>query len=223
MLESRGGFRAVVLGMITLGIVSSVMGASARQDKTGAGLKVAIFDAFKLRSESKFAQETERDLQRKQDDANLMLQTWKNNNFLPTQEQKRLGELTVESRTAGANFAADKSAEKKRLEDQSRSLVEEVTKLQTNQTPSPADTERIKVLSRAQSDTEARIQTEQQRLRGEFERQSADATNKLLVSMREAVGKVAKEKGYALVLSNEVAWYADADITDAALSAMNKK
>ena len=45
----------------------------------------------------------------------------------------------------------------------------------------------------------------------------------MIKSMRESVAKVAKEKGVSLVLSSEIAWYADVDVTDAALAAMNSK
>ena len=63
MLESRGSLRAIVLGMIALCLLASVMGASARQEKNnGAGLKVAIFDPQRLRTESKFANETEKSI-----------------------------------------------------------------------------------------------------------------------------------------------------------------
>ena len=143
--------------------------------------------------------------------------------MLALTDQHRLGDLTVEASTAGANFPADKVAEKKKLEEQSKTLIDEFNRLQGNQAPSDVERNRITVLVRANSDTESRITAEDQKSQADLQQQFADASNKLVKDMRDSVSKIAKEKGYALVLSNDVAWYADADLTDQILTAMNKK
>lgn len=224
MSESRGSIHAITLGTITLCIIASVIGASAKQDKTGAaGLKVAVFDGFRLKTESKLALDLEKQIQKKQEDYYLMLNTWKLNTYLPASDQKRLGDLTVEANTTKANFPADKAAEKKRLEDQSRAYGEEVNKLIAIQVPSPAESDRMKILTRSQSDTQAHIQEEGQRIQNLMQQEVVTSNNRLIKEMRDSVAKVAKEKGISLVLSNDVAWYADADLTEAALTAMNNK
>ena len=224
MSESRGSIHAITLGTITLCIIASVIGASAKQDKTGtATLKVATFDVFRLRTESKFALDTEKRLFQKQEETNLMLNTWKNNSYLLPADQKRLGDLAVEEKIAKANFTPEKVAEKKKLEDQSRLYGEEVSRLSASQNLTSAEADRIKQLGRAQGDTQARIDDELRKQQALFQKDSTDATNVMIKNMRDSVAKVAKEKGIALVLSNEIAWYADTDLTDAALAAMNGK
>ncbi len=220
-LDTPAGYRAIILGAITLCIVASLTGAKAGQ-KNPEGLKVAVFDQDKARTEYKFVA-TERDkFQQELKDTDLMLKTWQANALLTEADQKKLADLSIEESHAALD--APKKAEKTKLENLSKSYTEEFNALQANRNAlTPAQKDRLNILVRGASDTDARINTAQTAARQKFQEKDNEVSATILKDTRTAVSKVAKDKGYTVVFSTVVAWYGENDITDSVVKELNNK
>ena len=222
MSNNRAGFRALVLGAMAVCITANLVGVKADQGNNGT-LRIAMFDYHRVVDESKFLADANKALQQKQDDTKFMLNIWAQNALLPEADQKRLGDLALEERTAGANFDPKKKDEMKKLQETSANLLNQLTSLQGNQNPTQQQQDRLKILTRDYSDTRSRIETVDKTVYDELQKQNQANSTKALKDMRDAVGQVAKAKGYGLVLTNDVAFFSENDITDAVVTAMNKK
>lgn len=221
-LESPATLRAIVLGAIALCLVASMQGAHAGAETNS--LKFAIFDADKARAAYKYVATAQVDFQKKIEDTDTMLKAWQANPLLVEADQKKLSDLLIEEKRAGANFDQKKKDEIKKLQDMSKGLTEEFGRLQADRNSlTPAQKERLNILVRAASDTESRLQAAQVKAREDLQKIDGDVSAKTLADMRDTVNKVAKEKGYAVVFSAGMAWYADNDITQAVVDALNKK
>ncbi|HZO91564.1 MAG TPA: OmpH family outer membrane protein [Chthonomonadaceae bacterium] len=219
MSQPTRGLRLIVFAALVLGILAA-LGAGAAPESTAGGLKIAIVDVNRLLSDYNGTIASNNQLRKMADDAQTVLQTWKQNFLLTEPEQKRLGELTLKE----ATLTEAEKAEKKRLLDRSAALFQEFTTLQTKST-GVTDTEkqRITELTKLAGDTDNRIAARTKELQDEFEKERTTNATKIVKEIRDAVAKVAKKEGVNLVLSNDTAWYAEADITDAVLKQLNGK
>lgn len=220
-LDTVSGYRAIILGAITLCIVASLTGAKAGQ-KNPDGVKIAVFDPDRARTEYKYVTTARADFEKQLQDTDLKLKTWQLNALLTEADQKKLADLAIEdSRTP---LEGAKKTEKARLEALSKTYTEEFNALQANRNAlTPAQKERLNILVRGASDTDARISDAQKKAQQDFQKLDQDVTSKILKDAREAVTKVAKDKGYTVVFSAAVAWYGDNDITDAVVKELNNK
>lgn len=220
-MDSPAGLRAIVLGAITLCIIASITGANAGQEK--GGIKIAVFDQERARSEYKYVAMAQVDFQKKLEDTDLRLKTWQQNALLTMADQNKLADLLIEQKKVGDNLDNNKKAELKRLQDESKSLTEELRQLQGNPAGLNADQKnRLAILVRAASDTESRTGAEQEKVRGELQKIDNEVSAKVLKDLREAVNKVAKAKSCSVVFSAGVAWYGETDITDDVVKSLNK-
>ena len=219
MWNRSGGYRALILGWIALGLMVSMTSAEAQ----GNNLKIASVDRTRLITEYKYTIETDKELQKRQADTELTLQTWAQNALLTEGDQKRLSDLALEQKAAAANFDPAKKSEMEKLQKQSADLSNEFTSLQGNQNPTPAQQMRLGVLTRAYSDTSARVENTRKSVTAELQKKDQESQAKIIKDMREAIAQVAKAKGFSLVLPTDIAYFSDNDITDAVLSAMNSK
>jgi Skp family chaperone for outer membrane proteins len=221
MSEPSRGLRAIVMGLIALCIIASLTGAKG--DDKQAGLRVAVVDKVRLGSEYKFAVASDSAIHKQESDALTVLQTWQQNYLLQEADQRTLSDLVLAENTpVGLN--PQQKANKQKLLDQSKSLLERFNALQTKQVGAltQADKDDIARLTKAASDTDARLTAHKQAVEKDLQKQVADNATKLLKDVREGVKAVAKEKGYNLVFSNDVVWYAENDITDQVLGHLNK-
>jgi Skp family chaperone for outer membrane proteins len=220
--DTPASLRAIVLGAIVLCITASLTGAQAGEDK--GGLRIAVFDQGRARNEYKFVAKAEQDFQKKIEDTDFMLGVWRTNTLLAQPDQEKLGNLLLEEKRAPGTLDNAKKADLKKLQEQSKGLLDEFNRLQSNAKQlTPAERDRINILIRSDSDTGARIQATSDRVRAELQKFQDDANITIMKDTREAVQKIAKEKNYTLVLSSAVAWYGDSDITDAVIGTLNKK
>ncbi|HLV80620.1 MAG TPA: OmpH family outer membrane protein [Chthonomonadaceae bacterium] len=224
MSESTRSLRAIVLAAIVLCIVASLVGAKADQEKgVPAGLKVASVDVSKLLTDYKYSINTTNDLQKKNDNLTLRLRTIQQNFLLPEADQNTLADLAVQENSATGLTAAQKQQQTK-LQGDSKSLMDQYTALQQKQVGAltQQDKDALQDFTRRASDTDTRLRTAEQQGKNDLEKQLQAAQTKAVGDVHEAVARVAKEKGFSLVLNSDVAFYADNDITDAVLSQLNK-
>lgn len=220
MWNKSGACRAVVAGFIALCFMASMMGAKAQGN---GGMKIASVDQAKLFDEYKYTQEASKALQKKGDDAQLTLQTWAQNSLLTEGDQVRLSDLAIEKNAAGEKFDAGKKGEMDKLLKQSNDYNNDFVALQGVQNPTPTQQMRLGVLTRAYSDTQARIEAKKRTINADIEKQRNDNRDQIFKDMRAAIAQVAKAKGFNLVLTTDTAFYCDSDITDAVLANMNGK
>jgi Skp family chaperone for outer membrane proteins len=219
MSEPTRGLRLIVLAALLLGIVAA-LGAGAAPDNSGGGLKVATLDTTRVLSEYKGTVASNNQLRKMADDYQLTFQTWKQNPLLSEADQKRMSDLVLK----GANATEAEKAELKKLQDQSSALYSEFVNLQTKggAALTEADKARITALTKLAGDTDSRIQFRSKEADDQFRKIQGDNLNRILKEVRDGVAKVAKKGGYNLVLSNEMAWYAENDITEDVLKELNK-
>ncbi len=223
MSEPKVGLRTIVLACIVLCIVATLQGAHAADDKN-SGLKVASVDIAKLNSDYVAFNKNSKVLSDKLQANLTVLRTMQQHMLLPEADHKALADLLVAEATQQGGLNAGQKDQKQKLLDKSKALAAEFIELQQKKVADlqAQDKDKLNAFFRSQTEGEARIQKLQQEM-GEA-LQSEDAKNKTtaLKGVRDAITKVAKEKGISVVFSNDVAWYADNDITDAVLKDLNK-
>jgi Skp family chaperone for outer membrane proteins len=225
MSQPKGGFYAIVTAAILFCTLAALTGAKAGQDKNAlGGLKIAVVDADKLLSEYSYTPIANKQLQDKQNEADSVLRAWQSNPLLTEQEQTELATLiTAENSPAGLTDA--QKARKKQLLDESNALLTEFDTLKNKKVGdiTPEDNKRLTALMKLGNDTDVRINARAQQSKDELSKMQAKLVTQVQSDVKTALAKVAKEKGYNLVLSSSVAPYGENDITDAVLAQLNKK
>lgn len=211
--------RLMYLGTIGLCAVLSLTGARG-QDKGNGALKIAVVNPGKLLSEYKYTQVSDAALKAKQNDIVTELNSWDQHRLLSEADQNALGLIAVKDSKKEALTPADTQT-KTKLEDASKKLFDEYLALQTRQGATPAETDRLKELSRLEADTNKRIKDRQARAQDELQKQANDVRQKMDQDVRGGIVEVAKSKGFNLVFSSEVVLYCDTDITEDVLKKIN--
>lgn len=221
MLDSIRGSRPLIMAALALASIL-VLGAGKAPD-TG-GLKVALIDTQKVLNGYNGTIASNKALQKTLDDYQSRIQIIKTNQLLSEADQKRLSDLTVKEGSPAGLTDAEK-AEKKKLTEQSQGLMTEFTGLQTKNpnTLTAADQTRIQNLTKIGTESDSRLSFLAKEAQDELEKQRTENMTRVLKEVRDGIGKVAKKEGYNLVLSSEIAWYADNDISDNVLKQINSK
>lgn len=225
MSEPTRGLRVIVLSAIVLCIVASLTGASG-QDKTAGGLRVANVDLQRLQNEYVPLKTFKEELDAKQNELDIQVRTWQQNPLLSAADQKTLSDLAIKDKMAnGAGLSAADKATQQRLLDASKKLNDDYTRLQGTAigAVTDADKQQLNGYLKLANDTEARAQATKQQLQTDMQTRLASIADQAQKNMKDAFGKIAKEKGYNLILSAEIAPYAEYDCTDDVLKLMNKK
>ncbi len=225
MSEPTRGLRVIVLSAIVLCIVASLTGASG-QDKTTGGLRVANVDLQRLQNEYVPLKTFKEELDAKQNELDIQVRTWQQNPLLSAADQKTLSDLAIKDKMAnGAGLSAADKATQQRLLDASKKLNDDYTRLQGTAigAVTDADKQQLNGYLKLANDTEARAQATKQQLQTDMQTRLASIADQAQKNMKDAFGKIAKEKGYNLILSAEIAPYAEYDCTDDVLKLMNKK
>jgi Skp family chaperone for outer membrane proteins len=224
MKEPTWGVRALILAAIVLCITISLSGAKAGQDKNAA-LRIALVDIGRLSSEYSYNINAFQELQKREQVNLAVLRTLAQHALLSEADQKILADL-ISAESANPNgFTPQQKTQKQQLLDKSKAMADEFIALQQKVVGqlTPQDKEKLNQYYRAQSDTEARLQKSKADSDETLQSDAMKNRTKALKDVREAIAKVAKDKGFALVLSNEIAWYAESDVTDDVLKVLNKK
>ena len=216
-----GGGSALLLGFIALCFAVSASGVKAQAN---AGMKIASVDKGRLFDEYNYTKNANLTLQKMRENAELTLQTWAQNSLLPEADQTRLSDLAVEQKAVGeGKLDAGKKTEMDKLVKKSAEDNNDFVTLQGAQNPTPTQQMRLGVLTRAYSDTQARIESKKRAVSAEIDKTLSDNQIQIFKDMRAAIAQVAKAKGFNVVLTNDIAMFCDNDITDAVLANMNGK
>jgi Skp family chaperone for outer membrane proteins len=222
MTEPTRGIRALILAAIVLCITVSLTGAKAGQDK--AGLKVALVDIERISSEYKFNINAAQALQKQLQINGLILRTMEATPLLPEADHKVLADLVTAENGSPNGLTAAQKEQRQKLLDKSKGMIEDSNGLQQKVVGqlNAQDKQKMTNYAKAQADTAQRYQTIKSDLEQKLQQQANNDRTKALKTVRETIAKIAKEKGITLVLSNEIAWFAENDLTDDALKALNK-
>ncbi|MDE2127810.1 MAG: OmpH family outer membrane protein [Armatimonadetes bacterium] len=223
MTSPRLSLNAIVLAAIVMCIVMSMVGARSEQAKTTTGLKIARVDVSAVMSQYKFAVTGTAAIQKKYDVEVATLRAWGQNNLLAAGDQDALAQLVAADQSA-AGASADQKAQEQRLLTKSKGLINEYTALQSKQAGNltQQDKDRMTELMRRASDTETRVNQSKTNDEDELQTELNTLRTKAVQDVTDAISKVAKDKGYNLVLSSEVAYYTDTDLTDTVVASLNK-
>lgn len=218
MSQSPLWWRTLVLSTIVMCIVFAVRASG--QDKKPGGF--ATVDLIKVQTEFKEKAKVEGDIRAMQARLQRAIDRRRELPLLAEAKHKELDELLDK------DVAARSDKEKKRIDElntEGTGLTAEARKLQQKDQKDLNDADKKKI-----SENEAILVAMQQSLAALQEEGMAKIqqfvntnTETLLKQMRNAVAKVAEQKGIAIVFNSEVAPYAGADITQAVVSEVNKK
>lgn len=224
MKEPTRGIRALILAAIALCITASLTGARAGQDKN-PGVRVALVDVERLSSEYSSNITVFQELQKRGQLNITVLRTLAQHVLLSEADQKILGELVTVENSSPNGLTAEQKEQKQKLLDKSKGMSEEFLALQQKVVGqlTPQDKEKLNQYYKAQSDTEQRLLKSKSDSENALESDAMKSRTKALKDVREAIAKVARDKGFSLVLSNEIAWHAESDLTDEVLKVLNKK
>lgn len=214
--------RMIVLSAIVLGIVASMTGARAGQEKNG--LRIALVDPAKLLQEYKFAKSSQDILEKLDGEAKVAIFTWNRFPFLSPQDQDSLSKLILKERTPGQQLTKVEADQEKALGAKHDALLKEYQDLAAKPIANvtPQDTARLEAFNKLKNDTEVRIKSKQTDAQKEIDAKSAEFNQKINKDVHDTIAKVAKEKGINLVFSSQVVYFADTDLTEDVLKVLNK-
>jgi len=214
---------AIVVLAIGLCILVSTGGAHG-EDKNTGGLHVATIDLTRVQAEYKALKNLKLEVDNKQETLTIQMQAWQQNALLAEADQKTLADLNIKEKSAAAGLTAAEKTNQSRLIAESHRLNDDYQRLQGTAPGAmiPGDKALLQ-------DYVTRIQNTEARANAAKSAQQADLQNKLNTtvtaaqkSLHDALKTLAREKGFNLVLSSDIAPYADYDCTDDAIKLLNK-
>jgi Skp family chaperone for outer membrane proteins len=217
MSQSPAWWRALVLSTIVLCIVFAVS-ASGQDKKTGSTF--ATVDFQKIATSYGQREEVEKTIRTMRAKFDARLQRRDNMPLLTEVEQKELDTLTEKDNPSDA----DKKRIKE-LTDKGQRLGTEIQALRqkADKDLTDADKQKIKDAEAAFIQAQQQYGNMKEDLTNQLQQYGTTNGDKLVGQIREAVKRVAEQKGVSIVFSSEVALYAGADLTDPVLAELNKK
>ncbi|HLH81415.1 MAG TPA: OmpH family outer membrane protein [Chthonomonas sp.] len=219
--DSRPMLYWIVLAAIVWGIVASLSHAFADAKSAPGDIRFASVDMNRIQTEYKLVQQYREQMQAETNQQQQLLQVMTDNPFLSEQDQKTLATLLQKANTPAGLTPAEKQQEQQLL-DQSKKANDDYQRLSQAQNLSPQDKQTLDNYLNLEKATEARINLLKQQFQQDMQNKLDAAMAQLTKNIRDAIATVAKDKGYALVLDNSVAPYAQADCTDDVLKILNK-
>lgn len=216
--------RTTVLGAILLGIVASLTGASAGQKDNG-GLKTAVVNPRKLVSEYKFAIAAREKLANMEQDAKNRLEVYGGYQYLDSSEQDTLVTLVQKERSPNPASALSKSETEQlvALREKYKRVAALYATLssKSNADTTPADAKEFDDLNKRRTATQIRGKSLNDSVTETLQKEQEKANVKIDSDIKEVLNKYCKDKGFTLVFSNEVVFYAENDISDEVLKKLN--
>ncbi len=221
---SQGLFfmRATVFATIVLGIIASFT-ARAADDKSG--LRIAVVNPGKLIAEYKYAKASTETLEKIDGEAKLAITTWNRYPLLSQGDQDALVKLIQKEATPGGELSKAEKDQAQGQKTKHDNLVKEYNDLlgKPNGSTTEQDAARLAALTKLKNDTENRIKVKQADATKDISAKQDEFNQKIDKDVREALNKVAKDKGMNLVFSSQVVLFADNDITEEVLKHLNAK
>ena len=213
---SRAAAVAASLFLVTAG------SATASQAQKNAPVAAPVFgsvDLQKCAQESKGRQDSEDQLRAFAAglDKSLQRLSGSSSRFLEETEIRELSALYEK------DPASD--ADKKRiqeLEAKGDSSGAELSRLQQVATPTDADKKRFTDLTAQQQKGDGILQAVRETYSSRLQARREDLSNKYTALIRDAVGKIAKDKGLTVVFDSQFALYTANDITADVIKQLNK-
>jgi Skp family chaperone for outer membrane proteins len=197
--------------------------AQVRQNKDDFR-RIAVVDMERLTREANLNIKSLQDLQKQEQLNHSVLKTLVQCYLLSEAEQKTLQALVIAENGPKGMTEAQK-AQKQQLLDKGKSMLEDFNALQSKVIGQLNNPEKGKLNQyyKAQSDTEKRLTKN----KAFFDRKLQEAAQKnrtrAMKQIRATIARVAKEKGFNLVMSSELVLFTENDLTDEVLKALNKK
>ncbi len=223
MLESPRGLRLIVMAAIVLCIVACMTGARAADDRTG--LRVAVVDIQKLIDENTMVKAFNDSITKQANDFKVKSEVVQRNPLLTEDDQIALAALTAKDRAAGAaGLSKDDKGKMEELQKRGAVLNEDYQRVSSLPQVGlgNADEVKLKNYTKTGNESVARLAAEQNRIKNELDGKEKNVNEQVLEAMQKALADVAKKNGYNLVLSKQVAPYADFDCTKDVLALLNK-
>ncbi len=221
MALATPGLRMMYLGTIVTVAILSLTGARGQDKKESAGLRVASINLAKTVNEYKFTQDAERQLRNRQSELVSEMNSWDQHKLLSEADQRALGQIAIKDNDKVA-LTPQETASKTKIEETSKRLFDEYLALQTQQGATPAQTDRLKELSRLEADTNKRIKERQTAGQEELQKLNQDLHGKIDEAIKAALAEVAKAKAFNVVFSADYAVYCENDITEDVVKKLNK-
>jgi Skp family chaperone for outer membrane proteins len=215
------GLNGIVALAITLCIVASLTGARAADDKT-TGLKCAIVDSSRLTTESRKAEALRTYVTKADADATVELRFYAQNPLLSQAEQEEGAKLALAQAAPNADPAG--ATRLKQLTDKNTNLMKQFDDLK-NTAPAnmtPDKSQQLKDDVNAGQATQERINALKNNRQQQVQQEVTNREKALVKEIRDAIAKVAKEKGFNLVFNADVCLYAETDVTNDVLKALDK-
>ena len=221
-MNPNRGLRTIVALAIVLCITASLVAARG-QDKNAGGLRVATIDLSHVQNEYKVLKAFKQELDKGQADLGIQFQTWQQNPLLAEADQKTLADLNIKDKAAVGLSAAEKTNQSKLIED-SRRMNADYQRLQGTAIGviTAADNKQLQDYVTRIRSTEARANAAKTALQAEMQNKFTTLAAEAQKKVHDTLKALAKEKGFNLVLSSDIAPYADYDCTDDVIKVMNK-
>lgn len=224
MLESPRGLRLIVLAAIVLCIVACMTGARAADDRTA--LRIAVVDIQKLIDENTMVKAFNDSITKEANTFKVKNEVMQRNPLLTEEDQNALAALTAKDRAAGAaGLSKDDKAKMEELQKRGANLNEDYQRVSSlpNGGLGDVDAAKMKNYNKTGNDSVQRLAAEQNRIKNELDTREKTVNEQVLEAMQKSLADVAKKNGYNLVLSKQVAPYAEFDCTKDVLALLNKK
>jgi Skp family chaperone for outer membrane proteins len=219
MSQSILWWRALVLSCVVLCIAFAV-GASGQGSK--ATTTFATVDTQKVANEFRERQAVETELRLMQAKYQGRLQRRDNYPFLTEDEHKQLDQLT--EKDPQQQTPADKTKIEELLK-KGQQLATDIDALRQkpDKDLTEADKQKLRDAETAFQKAKQQYAVIKDQLESEFGLAGKAKSDALIKAVRDAVAKVAEQKGISIVFNSEVALYAGMDITPQVLAELNKK
>lgn len=222
MFESPRGLRLIVLAAIVLCIVASLTGARAGQNKEG--LRIAIIDVERLSDEYDKGK-SYRDMVEKQAlDFKIEADVIERNQLLNEADRKALVALKIKEANPATTLTKAELEKKIALEAEGRRLNEDNLKLQNSNLVVAGDegAKKFKEYAALSQQASEAVRTHRDAIKAQLDAKLKEVNASFQEGIQKALGDVAKKNNYSLVLSKQIAPYAEYDCTKDVLALLNK-
>ena len=191
---------------------------SSGEQKGGSGFASVDFKKISIGYKAKDAVEIKLKSMQQEFDAKLARRD--NMPFLSEDDHKALDALEEKPMKTDADNKKIKD-----LQDKAKTKSDEIQALRQKADKDLTEDNK-KTLADADKmfrDAQARFTGMKEDLAGQLAQYGNSKSDELMKTIRTSIGKVAEQRGLAIVFNNEVALYAGLDITDAVVNELNKK
>lgn len=200
--------------VVSAALLATIVGTGfqAKSDKVG------IVDMGSLMTRSDLVTAGRNNLQtayKQRQDVLEFVQTYP---VFTTQQANRFRELSLK-----ANLTAAEKTELDKIKNDVKDADGKFTALQQKQNPTAADSQQLAEFGRRGQELSTLLQQWRQQFNDELTKQQEDNQSAAVQRAKESINEIGKAQGFTLIFVKDVAPYAQNEITNDALKAMNAK